>query len=92
MLRSPRDAKEAVLAWAAQQWPEETLLNLSDVISRVQDAKLKQALQQLSKTLYAQSNPQTQWNGKTLWRSLTHYRAAKPTKKITQPSLPPLNR
>ncbi len=91
VLGHPKEAKEAVLAWAAQQWPEATILNLNDVVMHAQDAPLKQAIDALSNTLYGPSHQQTPWNGRALWRSLAHYRSKKPTKKRTKPPLPPLS-
>ena len=91
ILHTPQDAKKAILAWAALQWPDDTFLNLSDVATHVHDIVLKQEMDQLSKALYSPRDAKRPWDGHALWRSFARYRAKKSTKKASTRPLPPIH-
>ena len=91
IMQNPQDAKKSILTWAALQWPNDVVLNLSDVTALVQDPVLKQEIDYLSIALYSPSDTQTPWDGHALWRSLARKGAKKSVKKENTPALPPIH-
>ena len=84
-------AKDAVLTWARQCWPDATILHLNDLIQMVQDPALKKQLLRLSKALY-HNEGSSLWQGDELLKAV-HCLKVKDRKKIKKNNvLPPINR
>jgi len=83
------EAKQALLRWAALQWPDERITTLEEVAQKTDDSALKKQTLLLSEALY---NPakQGRWSGKSLWKAITRYRKTKRTKR-SMDNLPPIN-
>ena len=65
----PVQAREALLKWAKQSWPQAVLLDLSDIAKLVNDDVFKTQLLLLSAALYA-SKSTSLWQGQGLWAAL----------------------
>lgn len=87
---NPTKAQEALLQWAALQWPKNAPLNLHHVAKLVHDTSLKKQLTLLSQALYSQEK-NALWQGEALWHSVTSYLRKKPTSKSKGSGLPPIN-
>ena len=83
-------ARTALLHWAALQWPDVKILNMTDLTRVVHDAVLKKQLTLLSQALYSQDGKIT-WRGDALWHSVVAHRAKRVTKKNKKETLPPIN-
>ena len=95
LAHDPSAAKDALLAWGKQVWPDKSCMNLDDVAQWVVYEPLKRAIHQLSQQLYQKPNCSTahydakrdNWQGDDLWRSFL----AQPTirknvnKKVSYP-------
>lgn len=86
----PKGAQVAIMAWADLQWPDDKLLNLSDVGTRANDFQLKKQLHLLSEAIYSEEKKHS-WHGNDLWRSVINYRAKKPSYTNKGNGLPPIN-
>lgn len=61
-------AEKYLLLWACWRWPHHHMHNLEDLSQLSQDKTLKDALNNLAKTLYQKE--QAPWNGKVLWQAI----------------------
>lgn len=90
----PRDAHDALLAWATIWWPEKTILNLHDIAIHCRDIHLKKELAKLSQLLYDGRAPKS-WDGARLRECFKHFCQSNPTKpsadKVLRVDLPPIN-
>lgn len=89
LINDPESAKQALLQWASCQWPAHSILNLASIAHLVADEVLARDINQLAAVLYRSGKHH--WQGRTLWQSMTQYRANVPTKPIKKKSLPPIN-
>ena len=83
------EARDAVLEWAADAWPETPPLSLGEAARRV-GPRLAARLRELDRTLYA---PEAQaWDGRALWREAKTElpRRARPSRSAARRGLPPL--
>ena len=87
---NPEQAHSALLNWSRQQWPDATLLNLSELTLLVHDIALKKQINLLSQALYSQ-NDLTAWRGDALWYAIEGYRPKKSTGIAKRNKLPPIN-
>jgi len=87
---NPAHAQEALLQWAAIQWPNSTPINLHHIAKLVHDTNLKKQLTLLSQALYSQEK-NALWQGEALWHSVTSYLRKKPVSKSKRNGLPPIN-
>ena len=62
----PRAAREALLRWAADSWPEDAPRSLQELAKRLADAELRAQLASLDRALYASG--QGPWLGEPLWQ------------------------
>ncbi|MDP1604583.1 MAG: BatD family protein [Legionella sp.] len=85
----PESAREALLQWAACQWPDAILLNLAEVANLTPDLKLKREINELAKALYNKGCHA--WRGDELWRCIASYSRSNSLIKKSDKSLPPIN-
>ncbi len=86
----PAQARAALLQWAAMQWPDVNILNMTDLARVVHDMALKKQLACLSQALYS-ADDKAAWRGDALWHALSKYRKRQPRKSEKGNSLPPIN-
>jgi hypothetical protein len=87
---APARARDALLLWARLNWPNTTVLNLTDVLRLTRDNHLKKQLHALSQVLY-QNDAKKLWRGDELWRAVVLVKQqGKKVKKNTN-ALPPIN-
>jgi hypothetical protein len=86
----PEKARDAVLKWAALQWPDAPLLNLGDLAKIVRDIHLKKQLNLLTQVIY-KSHDKTLWRGDELWRAVKAVQKNHVGTKRKSNSLPPIN-
>ncbi|MDX2345249.1 MAG: BatD family protein [Legionella sp.] len=91
----PEAAREALLHWARQTWPNASILNLNDIIQQTTNSTLANALHALSETLY-QNKKSVSWEGNTLWLAIqacTKQKKSHASKKSIDNlnHLPPIN-
>ncbi|KTD76356.1 BatD family protein [Legionella waltersii] len=86
----PEKARDAVLKWAALQWPDAPLLNLSDLARIVRDIHLKKQLNLLTQVIY-KSHDKTLWRGDELWRAVKAVQKSDVGSRRKNNSLPPIN-
>lgn len=65
-MNDPVKVKKSLLAWAQQQWPEKSILNLGDLALQCESFELKKAICELDKIIY--SGSQSHWDGETFWK------------------------
>ena len=86
----PNTAKDALIHWARNLWPQQQFFNLTDIEKMLGECSLSHSINRLSQHLY--DGKKTQWLGKELW---LHFAAYKLTKekadKKNKLSLPPIN-
>ncbi|KTD57495.1 BatD family protein [Legionella shakespearei] len=87
---NPQKARDALLHWASFNWPDATVLNLTDLSKLVRDAHLKKQLHILSQALY-QGKDKTLWRGDELLRAVKALKRANAAKKSAPNVLPPIN-
>ncbi|RUQ88640.1 BatD family protein [Legionella septentrionalis] len=85
-----KEARTALLQWAAFQWPGAKLLTLEDITHLAHDAALKQQMQLLSQALYS-PNRKINWEGKNLWLAVVNFRNRKMNYAKKRADLPPIN-
>lgn len=90
LANDPPAALKAVLSWARVHWPNTTILNLSDIMTRVQDASLRQQLQILSSIVYGPEK-KVWWQGDALWQAIRDFLRVKPDHTGKRMNLPPMN-
>lgn len=83
-------AKNQILAWAAENWPEVRILNLSDLVLLVDDNTLQSELNRLSEALYA-LNKEKNWDGDALLQAVLAYKTKPVKAKSEHSALPPIN-
>jgi len=88
---NPQQTKQALLAWAKAQWPENPPRNLGEIAEKIQDKTLQAALQQLDGALY--STQGETWDGSRLSTAIRHaaFPAAGDGKKQADSGLARLN-
>lgn len=87
----PIKARDALLEWARNRWPEANIFNLNDIAILTRDVALKKQLATLTQALY-QSGRSSAWQGDALWRSFHAYCQLKQGKKQERRvELPPIN-
>lgn len=88
---NPQHARDALLKWARVNWPDASILNLTDLMHLTIDIHLKKQLQVLSQVLY-QDTKNNSWHGDALWRSINNIKKAHPKSNSTTANvLPPIN-
>lgn len=88
---NPYEARDALMKWAHLQWPDENILNLTDLEKRVSDRSFRQQINELAQALY-HDTPQKSWQGEALWRCVN---SLKTTTQVTIDKtnpLPPIHR
>lgn len=78
-INDPKAAKEALFEWAKKEWPGDTFLTL-DEISQKTEHQLKEAISNLTKTLY-DSSKENHWDGKAFWNAISSFQPTKKTRK-----------
>lgn len=73
----PKEARAALLSWAAAHWPEDPPQGLEEVAARIQDQHVRQLLRALDAAIYA-DRPGA-WQGAELARQLKRLPATKKT-------------
>ena len=85
-------AHDALLKWATNQWPTQTILNLDDIQACITDPIFQQQIQRLSHQLYGPNTSKNTWQGADLWQSFKHYQPEKIQKRAyPRYTLPPIN-
>lgn len=88
---NPKKTEDAILKWAAYQWPDSSILNLHQLSKLVQDKGFKKQLTLLSEALY-RHDLSKQWQGHALWQSVSAYKKTKPgVANPKKTGLPPIN-
>lgn len=87
---NPQQTKEALLIWSRLQWPNQDILNLSDLIRIIgNNIELKKELLVLSQQLYQKDSMRT-WHGLKLWQCVSRLNPKTHFKSINN-HLPPTN-
>jgi hypothetical protein len=89
-INDPSLAYVELLKWGNMQWPNHNLLNLNQLAQIVEDEKLTEQINILSKALYNHKN-QENWSGNALWQAIKNYRPRKGNRKFGDKKLPPIN-
>jgi len=85
-----RRARDSLLQWARQNWPDRRVLSISDVAA-YSGAELAQQIRVLNNVLY--SPRQEPWDGAPLWQAFTREQGKKKQKSVANSSgLEPLFR
>jgi hypothetical protein len=87
---NPQKARDALLNWASFNWPDASILNLTDLGKIVRDVHLKKQLHILSQALY-KSKDKTLWRGDELLRAVKSLKKSNAAKKSAPNVLPPIN-
>jgi hypothetical protein len=87
---NPKQARDALLTWAALHWPDASLLNLTDLTKLVRDVHLKKELQRLSQVLYKNEGNKL-WRGDELLKAIHAIKKGPDLKKPKANILPPIN-
>lgn len=87
---NPQRARDALLNWASYNWPDASILNLTDLSKLVRDTHLKKQLHILSQALY-KSKDKTLWRGDELLRAVKALKKANAAKTSAPNVLPPIN-
>ena len=89
----PRAVQQAILAWAAATWSENTPANLKAIALKLKNPTLVESFAKLEKTLYSPGE-QTTWNGEEAWsvldKNLKPVTSKSGTQQTDKDSLPPL--
>lgn len=85
------NARENLLAWAANRWPQSRPGNLGEMEQLVSDQRLKEQLRFLSDYLYNEANRSKGWQGAALWDAFVIFTKKKQEEKVIKDKLPPLN-
>jgi len=82
-------AKNQLLLWARNHWPDQSINTLVALVSLLSDKELVEAIKQLDQALYA--TEKQVWEGEQLWRAFTQFADRKmkrpARKKLTLPPL-----
>lgn len=82
----PGNARQAILAFARQEWPELKILNLNNI--PIDNEDFKQEIKILTAALYGKGQSFS-WDGTKLWQFFSKLKIKKPRYK-TKKSLPPI--
>ncbi len=82
----PVTARQAILAFARQEWPEKKILNLNNI--PIDNQEFKQEIAKLTAALYGKGK-NTTWDGTKLWQIFSKLKTRKANKK-TKKILPPI--
>ena len=85
MRNDPLAARQALLAFARQQWPNSKILNLNDI--PITDSGFKAEITILTQTIYGKNK--NTWSGIKLWKIISKLKFTKSRKK-TKTNLPPI--
>ncbi len=85
----PQLAKKALIAWAKAVWPDETILDLADIMRLIDDGVFKGEIKGLIDAIY-QQKPKP-WQGHDLWKSFKAYHPKTRAVKKKDVILPPTN-
>ena len=89
----PQTARDALLAWAKEKWPDINILNLDDVMAHAENSALTKTLHTLSKALYC-GKKTAAWQGRELWLAVlatSKKHKMQSNKKPESDPLPPIN-
>lgn len=67
--RGPRDARDALLAWAALVWPDDPPRGLAGLSVRLESDEAAAVLTRFERGLYAEAGP-TDWDGEATWAAV----------------------
>lgn len=81
----PQLARQALLDFAREKWPEHNILNLNDI--PIDSVEFKQQMELLLSILYSK-NSKNNWQGQTLWNIFTKLNFKKKSPKIRRKALP----
>lgn len=81
-------AKDSLLLWAANMFPDREILNLTELARVIEDNAIREELVKLNKALYYLGD--TQWQGFTLWKLISEYKLKSNKKKAKKIELPEL--
>lgn len=87
---NPALARQALLTFARQEWPDLKILNLNNI--PIEDVNFKQEITKLTATLYAKHENMA-WDGTKLWEIISKLKIKKikkKHKKSANKSLPPI--
>lgn len=85
-----QEARNALLKWAREHWPDAPILNLGDLNHLINNAQLKKQIQILSQALY-QDTGTSLWHGDELWRSVQEFKKTPYHHPQKTDVLPPIN-
>jgi len=80
LAHDPQRTKTALLAWAKQQWPQQSIIHLADMLLLLQDADLRQSIEALMQVLY-HPEATAAWRGDALWQAIQGLQKHKPRPK-----------
>ncbi|MFT5657016.1 MAG: hypothetical protein ACI9KN_000288 [Gammaproteobacteria bacterium] len=80
-------ARALLIAWGRQQWPQASIIGLSDLVNRITDKEFRLALENLDSTLYAPGHPE--WQGRLLWQRFMALKLRYKTKPVVRLNLLP---
>jgi len=66
-ISNPQQARDALLTWSKQRWPQQPPLSLIDLIEHIDDQAAQQQIALLDGQLYREEQ---QWNGPECWNTL----------------------
>jgi hypothetical protein len=89
LANQPVQARDALLRWAASEWPDAVVANLAEVSDLTPDLKLKREINELAKALYQAGKHS--WRGEELWRAVSACPEAHAAPKKTDNPLPSIN-
>lgn len=87
---NPQKAREALMDWARSQWPDASVLNLTDLAQLTRDVSLKKQLSLLTQALY-KDHQKALWRGDELWRAVCAIKRKRHANSKKSQSLPPIN-
>ncbi|WP_101760424.1 BatD family protein [Oceanicoccus sp. KOV_DT_Chl] len=82
--------RAAMVSWANQYWPEQSIQSLQDIIDTSGHASLSNVLMQLDNQLYGSNKGSSDWNGEGLLSVLKLVKEKDRSKTNTRETLPPL--
>ena len=78
---NPRAARDALLYWSRQQWPDRPGFGLAHIRRRLPSPELARALTELDAAIYAANK--AGWQGRDLWYALQTARQARADNRVT---------
>lgn len=77
-------SRDLLILWARQQWPDRSIVGLTDINNQFNNSQLRQKLENLDRAIYAPNS--TRWQGRQLWEAIVDLKILRQSQQNNRPA------